>query len=248
VKAPLRSLNLPSARLSHVRIDVVGSLPVSSGFRYCLTAIDRYTRWLEALSLSDITAEAVAKAFVSVWVARFGCPQQITTDRGRQFEARLFRTLATITGSSLTRTTAWHSASNGIVQWLHRQLKAALMCHADEHWAEALPLVLLGIRSAWKEDLKASSAELVYGSPLRSPGDFFAPSPAECTDVTDFASLLRVHIESFGPYQHPGMPRHPRSFSRTWPTPRMYFYGTVPSKPRMSAHTGSFTGAKDLYH
>ena len=28
---------------------------------------------------------------------------------------------------------------------------------ADEHWAEALPLVLLGIRSAWKEDLKASS-------------------------------------------------------------------------------------------
>jgi hypothetical protein len=30
----------------------------------------------------------------------------------------------------------------------HRQLKAALMCHADEHWAEALPLVLLGIRSA----------------------------------------------------------------------------------------------------
>ena len=68
------------------------------------------------------------------------------------------------------------------------------MCHADEHWAEALPLVLMGIRSAWKEDLKASSAELVYGSPLRLPGEFFATSPSECTDVTDFASRLKVHI------------------------------------------------------
>jgi len=75
-----------------------------------------------------------------------------------------------------------------MIKRLHHQLKAALMCHANEHWAEALPLVLLGIRSAWKEDLKASSSELVYGSPLRLPGDFFTPSPIACTDVTDFAS------------------------------------------------------------
>jgi len=143
--------------------------------------------------------EAVAKAFVSVWVARFGCPQQITTGQGRQFEARLFKTLATITAPSLTQTTACHPASNGMSERLHCQLKAALMCHADEHWAEALPLVLLGIHSAWKEDLKASSAELVYGSPLLLPGEFFTPSPSECTDVTDFAPRLKVHIGKLRP-------------------------------------------------
>jgi cleavage and polyadenylation specificity factor subunit 1 len=123
--------------------DLVGPLPVSSGFWYCLTAIDRSTLWPEAHPLSEITAEAVAKAFVSVWVARFGCPQQITTDQGRQFEARLFKSLAAILRSSLTRTTAWHPASNGLVERLNRRLKAALMCHAGEHWTEALPLVLL---------------------------------------------------------------------------------------------------------
>jgi hypothetical protein len=52
-----------------------------------LTAIDRYTRWPEAHPLSEITAEAVAKAFVYIWVDRFGCHQQITTDQGKQFEA-----------------------------------------------------------------------------------------------------------------------------------------------------------------
>ena len=68
------------------------------------------------------------------------------------------------------------------------------MCHADEHWAEALPLVLLGIGSASK-DFKASSAELVYGSPLQLPGEFFAP----CPDITDFVSRLRVHIGKLRP-------------------------------------------------
>jgi cleavage and polyadenylation specificity factor subunit 1 len=96
VKAPLGNFTLPSARFSHVHIDMVGQLPVSSGFRYCLTAIDRYTCWSEALPLSDVTTEAFAKAFVSLSVPRFGCPQQFTTDQGRQFEAPLFKTLATI--------------------------------------------------------------------------------------------------------------------------------------------------------
>ena len=95
---------------------------------------------------------------------------------GWQFDASLFKILATINGSSLTRTTVWHPASNGIIERLPRQLKATLMCHADEHCDEALPLVLLGIRSAWKEDLKASRAELVNGFPLRLLGEFFAPS------------------------------------------------------------------------
>jgi hypothetical protein len=81
-----------------------------------------------------------------------------------------------------------------MIKSLRHQLEAALICHADENWAEALPLFLLGIRSAWKEDLEASLVELVYGSPLWLPEEFFTPSPAECTDITDFVSRLRVHI------------------------------------------------------
>jgi hypothetical protein len=39
----------------------------------------------------------------------------------------------------------------------------------------------------------------VYGSPLRLPGEFFAPSTADCTNVTDFASRLTVHIGKLRP-------------------------------------------------
>ncbi len=60
-----------------------------------------------------------------------------------------------------------------MVEHLHRQLKAALMSHADgEHWVDNLPTVLLGIRSTFKPDINVCAAELVYGSTLRLPGEF----------------------------------------------------------------------------
>jgi hypothetical protein len=74
VKAPLGSSNVPSECFCHVHIDLVGTVPVSSGFLCSVTAIERYTRLPEALPLSGKTADAVPKAFLSVWVARFGCP------------------------------------------------------------------------------------------------------------------------------------------------------------------------------
>jgi hypothetical protein len=51
------------------------------------------------------------------------------------------------------------------------------MCHADQQWTTALPLVLLGIRTSFKEDMLSSVAELVYGEPLRIPGEFLTPMP-----------------------------------------------------------------------
>ena len=59
----------------------------------------------------------------------------------------------------------------------HRDLKASLKCRlSGPNWVDELPWVLLGLRTAPKEDLRASSAELVYGSPLTVPGDFFPDS------------------------------------------------------------------------
>jgi cleavage and polyadenylation specificity factor subunit 1 len=72
------------------------------------------------------------------------------------------------------------------VERFHQTLKAAIMCHADQHWTKALPLVLLGIRSSVKADLQASSAELVYGESLRIPGEFLtqAAHPVEPVHLT----------------------------------------------------------------
>ncbi|CAK1578763.1 unnamed protein product [Parnassius mnemosyne] len=199
VSSPLGTFKLPRKRVSCIHIDLVGPLPVSNEYKYCLTVIDRFSRWPEAIPIKNITAETVAKALISGWIARFGCPSEVVTDRGRQFESELFKALSRMIGFQHKPTTAYHPACNGMIERFHRQLKAAITCHANTNWTEALPLVLLGIRSAIKEDLKTSPAEIVYGEPLRLPGELLHPSPHINTDVTDFTTRLRSIVRNIQP-------------------------------------------------
>jgi len=83
----------PDRRFGHIHLDLVGSLPVSSNNRYLLTCIDRFTRWPEAWPISTMSAHTVAAALVTHWITRFGVPDVITTDQGRQFESELMKSL-----------------------------------------------------------------------------------------------------------------------------------------------------------
>ena len=167
---PHSTFTIPDARFDIVHIDLVGPLPPSKGFTYLLTCIDRFTRWPEAIPLTSATTKVIAQGFLNGWIARFGVPSTIVTDRGRQFESHLWNSLMILLGTKRVRTTAYHPQSNGMIERFHRQYKAALKAqHNPMQWMDALPLVLLGIRSAVKQDLSTSTAELVYGTTLRLP-------------------------------------------------------------------------------
>ena len=195
--APPGTFATPDARFDRVHIDLVGPLPPSNGFVYLLTCVDRFTRWPEAIPLVDCTAETVAQAFVQVWISRFGTPSTVTTDRGRQFESRLWRALTQLLGTKHMHTTAYHPIANGLVERFHRQLKSALKAHPQpDHWTDALPLVLLGIRTTLKEDIACTAAELVYGTSLRLPGEFFTASDDCLADPASYVTHLRSTMQT----------------------------------------------------
>nr|VZI05896.1 unnamed protein product [Spirometra erinaceieuropaei] len=200
-KSPSGTFPSADARFSHVHLDVVGPLPPSNGFTYLLTCVDRYTRWAEAIPLPNVQAETIVKAFVSRWVAMFGAPSTVTTDRGAQFESALFQTLLNFLGCTRIRTTAYHPAANGMVERLHRQLKTALRAVEDPgNWSDNLPLALLGIRAALKSDLGCSAAELVFGTTLRLPGEMITPTSRGADETPDnLVHRLRQFIRSLSP-------------------------------------------------
>ncbi|KAL0130255.1 hypothetical protein PUN28_002093 [Cardiocondyla obscurior] len=60
-----------------------------------------------------------------------------------------------------------------MIERFHWTLKAALMCNNQRLWPKVLPTVLLGLRTAIKKDLQASPSEMLFGTTLRLPEEFF---------------------------------------------------------------------------
>ena len=177
VSAPLQQRQPPDRRFGSLHVDIVGPLPESEGMRYLFTIVDRYTRWPDAIPMREMKAEDCAKAFLRHWIAHYGVPGDLTSDRGRQFTSHLWQNLQKLLGISANVTTAYHPQANGMVERMHRQLKTALKARlTDSKWMDELPVVLLGIRTAWREDVNCSPAELVYGTALHIPGEFFETS------------------------------------------------------------------------
>ena len=194
---PLDTFNIPDVRFDHVHIDLVDPLPTSHGCTYLLTCVDRFTRWPEAIPIPDSIADTVVQAFISGWVSHFGVPSTITTDRGQQFESTLWKNLMHLLGTHRIRTTAYHPISNGLVERFHRQLKGALKCLPDTtHWTKALPIILLGIRTAIGQDCRFTSAKLVYGTTLRLPGEFFTTTSTPNLDPNSYATQLKTFMQT----------------------------------------------------
>ena len=128
-KAPITSFNLPSCRFETVHMDIVGLLlPATprneiypSKFRYILTCIDWTTRWIEATTMTDITASTIAITFLNSWITRFGVPLNVVTDRGSQFESELFQEWSKLIGFYRLRVTSYHPLENGNTELLKHQ-------------------------------------------------------------------------------------------------------------------------------
>jgi hypothetical protein len=124
----------------------------------------------------------------------------MVSDRGSQFTSALWAELAQLLGIKARNTCAYRPQANGMVERLHRQMKGALKAKlADTKWMDHLPLVMLGIRTAWREGLDASPAELLYGKTLRLPGELVGDCQDGFLPSNDFLLELQASMRALTP-------------------------------------------------
>ena len=205
VAPPIGDFEIPDKRFAHLNLDLVTMTP-SNGFRYLLTMVDRFSRWPVAIPIKDMAVDTILDAFAHGWVAHYGVPSSITTDRRSQFLSAAWGQLMTTWGIKTHTTTSYHPEANGMVERLHRRLKEALLASSQDHpenWYWQLPTVMLSLRTTLKPDLGTTPAEMVFGEQLTVPGTLLPNAPSSEQQLPqqqrDTLANLRLEVARLQP-------------------------------------------------
>ena len=122
---PLQPLQVITKVWFRVGMDLMGQIIESEGYKYILTFIDHFTKWIETRPLKTKNARDVATGVFSIY-CRQGAPVQIVTDNGRGFTNTISKTLQKIHGCKLLFSAPYHPQTNGLVESTHKAIKQSL--------------------------------------------------------------------------------------------------------------------------
>jgi hypothetical protein len=98
-------------------LDQVGPLPKSSrgSHTYLLVAIDKFSKWIEVVLVTNQEATTTVKFFESI-IYQYGVPNSNITDNGTNFTAGEFQQFAKEFGIKIKYASVAHPKSNGQVE------------------------------------------------------------------------------------------------------------------------------------
>jgi len=114
---------VPTQPRQHWQVDAVGPFgsrrrgsSATSGERFLLVAIDKFSGYVELRATTDITAETTARFIFEDIILRHGRPEIIQTDNGKNFIAKLIQEMFRLQGIRSSHSTAYHPQTNGKVE------------------------------------------------------------------------------------------------------------------------------------
>ena len=147
------------------------------GNKLILVLVDQFTKWMECYPIPDQTAEVVCRDIVDNSISRFGIPQQIHSDQGRNFESGLFQQLCKLLEITKTRTTPYRPSSNGQVERYNRTVR----CYVDgrqREWDEYLSILSMAIRNTVSQTTGFTPNFMVLGRAIST----INPTPKEMAE------------------------------------------------------------------
>ncbi|MEL7426754.1 MAG: RNase H-like domain-containing protein [Bacteroidota bacterium] len=182
-------------------MDYMGPLPETArGNKHLLVVMDHFTKWCEVFPTTDQRAQTVARVLVSRVFSRFGPPQVIHSDQGRNFESHLMQEVCQLMGIHKSRTTAYHPQCDGLVERQNRTLQTILSAYVSAHqddWDTWVSLAVYAYNTSTHESTGVSPYELVFGRPARTPleVDLDIPLKNPCSQ-SEYTQALRKSLHS----------------------------------------------------
>lgn len=103
--------------LEYVAIGVLGGLVRTNHcYRYQFVLTNRFSKMVRTLALKRITADAVARAFVTHWVFVFGLLVHLLSDNGSHITSNVVQDPCRVFGRKNMFITTYHLQCNGQVQ------------------------------------------------------------------------------------------------------------------------------------
>ena len=191
-----------------VSMDLVGPLPIcSSGARYLLTIMDRFTRYVAAIPLKEVTARLVAKRFYHEWILRYGVPESLLADNGTQFTSMVLRFTCQLLGIRQRFATIYHPECNGQIERWHRFLKQRLAIRQRESglrflygddWDDFIPAIVFSYNASVHTITRYSPFQLLYGRLPALPTKLAKLGRIKIPAIRGYEDYLRTFVQTLG--------------------------------------------------
>lgn len=170
-KTPMNLTTTSSRPFERVLLDIVGPINIGQQMKYALTLQDDFSKYLVVAPINSKDSEKVAETFVTKWVLRFGSPETILTDCGKEFVSELFKGVCKLLSVNAITSTAYRHETIGALENTHKTLNEyiRLFIGNKKEWHKIMPYFEFAYNNAEHTTTKYTPHEILFGCTVNFP-------------------------------------------------------------------------------
>lgn len=197
-KKPMEITTTSSKPFERISLDIVGPLPLSeSGNKFILTLQDDLTKFSQAYPIPNHEAVTIAKNLVENFICKFGIPDSILTDQGKDFTSKLLQEISKLFKIKQINCSAYHPQSNGALERSHLTLADYLKHYVNDKqtdWDNWLNFAMFSYNTSIHTSTKFSPFELIFGIKPNLPSSITRTPEFKYT-YDDYVSELTLKLQ-----------------------------------------------------
>lgn len=211
--APALTYGIPERPFVRVSMDILSSFTsIENQNRYLLVMTDSFSCYTELAPIPDMSAQTIARAFLSHVICRHGAPEQLMCDNVTELTNQVLKSLCKLFNIELVHILLYRPQANGFVERLNRRMLNILRTSIntqDNEWDLWIPITQAAINSTFHSSFSDIQNHVVYGDDQCLPYELLQqrPSPVNGDDyakivITGKQEAYRIAHEHIIAQQH----------------------------------------------